>query len=75
MKIGVPKEIKADEYRVGLLQVGARLLVDQGHTVIVVRLIGNDVAEMESIGDLSGRITNAAVAEAFPDLAVSNVLC
>ena len=35
MIIGVPKEIKSDEYRVGLLPVGAELLADDGHTVLV----------------------------------------
>ncbi len=35
MRIGVPKEIKPDEYRVSLLPVGAHLLVDDGHEVFV----------------------------------------
>jgi len=35
MIIGVPREIKADEYRVGLLPVGAGLLTADGHTVLV----------------------------------------
>lgn len=35
MVIGIPKEIKADEYRVGVLPVGAHLLVEDGHTVLV----------------------------------------
>ncbi len=34
MIIGVPKEIKKDEYRVGLLPVGAELLAKEGHTVL-----------------------------------------
>jgi alanine dehydrogenase len=34
MIIGVPKEIKADEYRVGLLPVGAEELTTAGHTVL-----------------------------------------
>jgi alanine dehydrogenase len=33
--IGVPKEIKDDEYRVALTPEGARELVDAGHTVLV----------------------------------------
>jgi len=33
--IGVPKEIKLDEYRVGLLPVGVEELVRSGHTVLV----------------------------------------
>jgi len=33
--VGVPKEIKADEYRVGMLPVGVHLLTEAGHTVVV----------------------------------------
>jgi alanine dehydrogenase len=35
MRIGVPKEIKADEYRVSLMPVGAEVLVKAGHQVLV----------------------------------------
>jgi len=35
MKIGVPKEIKIHEYRVGLVPAGVRELVDAGHEVRV----------------------------------------
>ena len=35
MKIGVPKEIKIHEYRVGLVPAGVRELVDSGHQVYV----------------------------------------
>lgn len=35
MRIGCPREIKADEYRVGLLPVGAHMLTAQGHQVAV----------------------------------------
>ena len=35
MRIGVPKEIKNHEYRVGLTPIGARALVGAGHRVIV----------------------------------------
>jgi len=40
MIIGVPKEIKTDEYRVGLLPVGAELLDRDGHTVLVEKEAG-----------------------------------
>ena len=40
MIIGVPEEIKADEYRVALLPVGVRLLVQDGHTVLVQKNAG-----------------------------------
>lgn len=35
MIIGVPKEVKSDEYRVGLLPVGAETLVKAGHRVLI----------------------------------------
>jgi alanine dehydrogenase len=35
MIVGVPKEIKADEYRVAMLPVGAEELTAAGHTVLV----------------------------------------
>ena len=40
MIIGVPKETKTDEYRVGLLPVGAHLLSGDGHTVLVEEQAG-----------------------------------
>lgn len=40
MIVGVPKEIKPDEYRVGLLPVGADLLVAGGHRVVIERDAG-----------------------------------
>jgi alanine dehydrogenase len=35
MRVGVPKEIKTDEYRVALTPAGARELVQRGHEVLV----------------------------------------
>jgi alanine dehydrogenase len=40
MIIGIPKEIKADEYRVAVLPVGAELLTRDGHTVLIERGAG-----------------------------------
>ena len=33
MRVGVPKEVKSDEYRVGMMPVGVELLVRAGHEV------------------------------------------
>jgi alanine dehydrogenase len=33
--VGVPTEVKSDEYRVGMRPVGAEILVSQGHTVYI----------------------------------------
>jgi len=35
MIVGVPTEVKSDEYRVGLRPVGAEMLVARGHTVLI----------------------------------------
>ena len=35
MKVGVPTEVKSDEYRVALTPAGVRELVDAGHEVFV----------------------------------------
>jgi alanine dehydrogenase len=40
MIIGVPKEVKRDEYRVGLLPVGAEELSQAGHRVLIERHAG-----------------------------------
>jgi alanine dehydrogenase len=42
MIIGVPKEVKKDEYRVGLLPVGAQLLAKDGHAVLIEKGAGTD---------------------------------
>jgi len=40
MIVGVPKEVKPDEYRVGLLPVGVELLKRDGHDVVVEKNAG-----------------------------------
>ena len=35
MRIGVPREIKADEYRVGIMPVGVETLAQAGHRVLI----------------------------------------
>lgn len=40
MIVGLPKEIKDNEYRVGLTPAGARALTDAGHKVVVERSAG-----------------------------------
>jgi alanine dehydrogenase len=40
MIVGVPKEVKKDEYRIALLPVGADLLARDGHTVLVEKEAG-----------------------------------
>ena len=47
MKVGVPSEVKADEYRVALTPIGARELAEHGHEV----LIETGAGEGSSISD------------------------
>jgi alanine dehydrogenase len=44
MKVGVPTEIKADEYRVALTPVGARELTEHGHEVLIEKGAGEGSA-------------------------------
>ncbi len=44
MRIGVPKEIKTDEYRVALTPAGARELIQRGHEVLVETRAGEGSA-------------------------------
>ena len=41
MIIGVPKEIKNNEYRVAMTPAGVQQLVEQGHTVLVEASAGD----------------------------------
>src|SRR5437879_6755703 len=41
MKIGLPKEIKDNEYRVGLVPAGVKALTAEGHDVLVQTMAGS----------------------------------
>ena len=47
MKVGIPTEIKPDEYRVAITPAGVRELVEHGHEVLIQR----DAGEGSAIGD------------------------
>ena len=55
MKIGIPREIKNNENRVGLSPSGVHALVESGHTVLVetngCRIILEDVDYKEAVRD------------------------
>jgi len=40
MKIGVPKEIKTEEFRVGITPFGVQDLKRDGHTILIERSAG-----------------------------------
>jgi alanine dehydrogenase len=54
MIIGVPKEIKTDEYRVGMVPDGVELLTKAGHTVLVEKSAGRGASirdkDYEAVG-------------------------
>ncbi|GAC1452863.1 MAG: alanine dehydrogenase [Steroidobacteraceae bacterium] len=58
MRIGVPKEIKVHEYRVGLVPAGVRELVVAGHEVLVESSAGNGIG----VDDAQYRAAGAAIA-------------
>lgn len=47
MLIGIPKEIKVHEYRVGLTPAGVHELINQGHQVLVERFAGMGVGYVD----------------------------
>jgi alanine dehydrogenase len=65
MKIGVPKEIKVHEYRVGLTPSSVRELVAHGHEVIVERGAGAGIGAAESVYEKAGARIAADAGEVF----------
>jgi alanine dehydrogenase len=61
MIIGVPKEVKKDEYRVALLPVGAELLTKDGHTVLIEKEAGSSSGfEDQRYAQIGARIVESA---------------
>src|SRR5437763_1119816 len=58
MRVGVPREIKIHEYRVGLVPAGVRELVAAGHEVLVESGAGNGIG----VDDAQFRAAGAAIA-------------
>ena len=66
MKIGVAKEIKADEYRVALTPAGARELGQSGHDVIVETGAGEGSAFSDAAYEAAGAVI-ASVEDVWAD--------
>jgi alanine dehydrogenase len=65
MRIGVPREIKVHEYRVGLVPAGVRELVTAGHEVLVESGAGNGIGVDDGqFRDAGAQVTGGA-AELF----------
>jgi len=65
MKIGVPKEIKIHEYRVGLVPAGVRELVDAGHQVLVQSSAGAGIGFEDAHYQAAGATIAASAADVF----------
>ena len=67
MKIGVPKEIKVHEYRVGLTPSSVRELVAQGHEVLVERGAGGGIGATDATYEKAGARIAADAAQVFAE--------
>ena len=65
MRVGIPKEIKNHEYRVGLSPPSVRELVRHGHTVIVETRAGNGIGADDSAYTAAGAAVVDTAAEIF----------
>ena len=65
MLIGVPKEIKVHEYRVGLTPSSVREMVTHGHRVIVERDAGRGIGAADAAYEKAGARLAASAAEVF----------
>ena len=65
MRIGVPKEIKNREYRVGLTPAAVRELTSRGHDVFVERLAGDTIGLTDEMYERAGARLLGDPAEIF----------
>lgn len=65
MRIGVPKEIKNREYRVGLVPAGVRELVEAGHEVFVQSTAGAGIGVDDAAYQAAGAKIAATAADVF----------
>jgi len=64
MRIGVPKEIKNNEYRVGMVPAGVRELTVAGHEVLVETGAGNGIG----VDDAQYKAAGASIANTAPEV-------
>lgn len=65
MRIGVPREIKAQEHRVGLVPAGVRELVAAGHDVLVEAHAGEGVGILDLQYEAAGATMARSAADVF----------
>lgn len=68
MRIGVPKEIKDHEYRVGIVPSGVKALVDAGHKVFIEKGAGTG----SGIADSEYRLAGAKIIQSAKELYASS---
>jgi alanine dehydrogenase len=72
MRVGVPSEVKTDEYRVGMTPAGVRELSDAGHEVVVQRGAGagSGIADAGYVAQGAAIVPDADAVFAAADLIV-----
>ena len=65
MKIGVPKEIKTLEFRVGMTPAGVHELVDDGHDVVVEKNAGAGIGVTDADYEAAGATVLAEAVDIF----------
>ena len=65
MKVGVPKEIKVLEYRVGMIPSGVKELVDEGHEVFVETNAGSGIGMTDNDYINAGAVVLESAKEVF----------
>jgi alanine dehydrogenase len=65
MRVGIPKEVKTHEYRVGLVSGSVRELVHHGHQVVVERGAGSAIGIDDQDYVRAGATSAASAAEVF----------
>src|SRR5258708_8471134 len=65
MRVGVPKEIKVHEYRVGLTPGAVREYVAHGHSVVVETNAGAGIGASDEVYRNAGAVIAGTAAEIF----------
>jgi len=65
MRVGVPREIKSQEYRVGLTPASVREYVSAGHTVVVETKAGEGIGSPDDAYRKAGAVVVDTAAEVF----------
>ena len=65
MIVGVPKEIKTEEYRVGIVPAGVRLLAASGHRVLIEKTAGEGAGISDQEFESAGACLVSSAAEVY----------